>query len=97
MNTRRKSVETIAEMMQKEQAKVAKLKEQRAALDEKIHASETKIAEYEMTLNGNKYTALLSALNGKVSVDDIMTAVRNGDFLSLQEKLESGNETEPEQ
>lgn len=80
----------LASLIAKEKERLGVMIGKRAELDEKIKKSEAKIREYEMMENSRKYGALSSVVNEKgLSLDDILSALQSGDFLSLQEQMES--------
>lgn len=77
-------------LIEKEQENLEKLRKKKAELDEKIKKSEAKLQEYEMMNNSRKFDMLQGVVKGTgLSVDDIMLALQNGDFLSLQEQMEA--------
>lgn len=85
----------LAGMIEKEQENLDKLKKKRADLDEKIRKSEAKLQEYEMMNNSRKFDMLQGVVKGTgLSMDDIMLALQNGDFLSLQEQMEAKEKEE---
>lgn len=89
-------MKNISEALAKEQEKLEKLTEQRSALEQKLDAldkkikkAKDKITQYEMMQNSNQFNAMTNTLAAQgISMDDIMAAVKSGDFFSLQEKME---------
>ena len=80
----------LAGLIAKEQENIDKLKKKRADLDEKIRKSEAKLQEYEMMNNSRKFDMLQGVVKETgLSMDDIMSALQNGDFLALQEQMEA--------
>lgn len=93
-------MKTVEELLAKENEKLEKLTEKRDALQEKIDAVNKKmklcrdsIARYEMMRNNNQFSELSNALASQnINMDDIMAAIKAGDFLALQEKLETATD-----
>ena len=82
--------EKLNAQIEKEKANLDKLLKQKEALDAKIKKSQTKLAEYEMLANNQKYGALSSiASKSGLSVDDLLAALQSGDLLALQERMEA--------
>ena len=74
----------------REQDALAKLKEERTRLDERIRKSEAKIRNYEMMINDKKMSELAEVLAGSdLSVDDLFAALRKKDLIGLQEQMEA--------
>ena len=85
----------LEETLQKEIAKKEKLIAERSEIDKKIKECMEKIDECETMLNNNKFKDLQKALDSHgIPFEKIMEAIQKGDFLSLQEKLESGMESQ---
>lgn len=90
--------EKLTELINKERSNLKKLTEKKAEIDAKIKKSESKLQEYEMMSNSQQFGTLTSAISKSgLSVDDLLSALKNGDLLSLQEKMEaSQNESASE-
>ena len=82
--------EKLTTLIEKEKNTLNKLYSQKEALDAKIKKSQTKLAEYEMLANNQKYGTLTSvASKSGLSVDDLLAALQSGDLLALQERMEA--------
>ena len=70
----------------------------RATLDEKIKECESNIERLTLLKDNQKYTSFANSVQKKgLTVEDIISALQTGDFLSLQEKIESNaEELEPQ-
>lgn len=81
--------EKLQELIAKEKATLAKLYERKAEIESKIKKSESKLNDYEMMNNSQKFGMLSSVVskNG-LSVDDLLAALQSGDLLALQERME---------
>ena len=88
----------IEEKLEKEQENLMKFKEKRATLDEKIKECESNIERLTLLKDNQKYTSFANSVQKKgLTVEDIISALQTGDFLSLQEKIESNaEELEPQ-
>jgi len=94
----KKGTENLVELLSAEKAKRDKLKADLLKIKDKIRVCDEKISKYEILLNGALYSNLMGELQAVgVSVDEIMEAVRNGDFLSLQERIENNSVSNAEQ
>ena len=72
----------------KEQKRLIDLQEKRQKLDEKIKASEDKIEKYTLIMNQRQFSEVTDVLSVKgLSLEEVLAAIKNGDFLSLQEKI----------
>lgn len=81
-------MDKILQIRKKEQGKLNVLQEKRQKLDEKIKESEAKIVKYTLMINQRKFSEVTDVLNVKgLSLEEVMTAIKNGDLLSLQEKI----------
>ena len=88
-----KDSKTLDTLIAAEQAKIEKLEEKQSDIMKKIKASKSVIAKYTMMKNNQKFNSLSNALDNKgISIEDILSAIAAGDMLSLQEKIESGEE-----
>lgn len=91
-----KDNKAIDNLIATEQAKLEKLEEKQAELAKKIKASKGAIEKYTLMKNNNQFNVLSNALDGKgISIEDILAAISAGDLLSLQEKIETGEEPLP--
>lgn len=82
--------EKLNAQIEKEKSNLDKLLKQREALDAKIKKSQTKLAEYEMLSNSQKFGALSAVVNKSgLSVDDLLAALASGDLITLQERMEA--------
>jgi len=80
----------LNEKIKQESAKLKGLREKKAELDNKIKKSESILERYQLMQNNEQYEAILKATEGSgVSVDDILTALKSGDMLGLQERMEA--------
>jgi hypothetical protein len=88
-----KNSESLMTLMENEQKRLASLKEKRAAIDEKIRKSEGIIQKYTLMQNSAKFSSFTDILQGTgLAFDEILSAIKSGDLLSLQEKLEAKTE-----
>lgn len=84
------SIEKLSAAIEKENQAVERYTKKKEEYEEKIEQSKARIAEYEMMLNSQRYSALSkAAAAGGVSMEDLLLAFANGDFLSLQERYEA--------
>lgn len=89
--------EKLTLLIEKEKSNLKNLKQKREELDEKIKQSETKLAEYEMMDNSQKYDALSNLVTQSgLSVDDLLLALQRGDLLALQEQMEGAQSAKGE-
>lgn len=88
-------MEKILESRANEQARLKDLQEKRQKLDEKIKLSEGKIEKYTLMINQKTFSQVTDVLTVKgLSIEEVMAAIKNGDLLSLQEKItDMENET----
>lgn len=88
-------MEKIIESRAKEEGKLKDLLVKRQKLDEKIKASEGRIENYTLMINQRQFSQVTDVLNVKgLSLEEVMAAIKNGDLLSLQDKLtDRENET----
>ncbi len=81
-------MDRINDLLTKEQAKLTELKEKRQKIDEKIKATETNILKYQGMLDQKKFSEVNDVLNSTgLSLEEVMSAIKNGDLLALQDKL----------
>lgn len=61
------------------------------SLKEKLSKLEQQISEQEQLIEQHKCELVSNSINefGNISIDDILYALQNKDFLSLQEKIEA--------
>lgn len=86
----KKKSDSLTEILNRERAKLVKLTEKRKNLDAGIKTTKENIARYEQMVNADQYNTLSNALDTQgISIDDILAAVKSGDFLALQGKLEA--------
>lgn len=80
--------EKIVEIIEAEEQKLVSLKEKRIKLDLKIKQKQALIGKHKSLLEQKKFneaTDVLSASN--LTLDEVMTAIRQGNISSLQEKI----------
>ena len=84
---------TLAEKIEMESAKLDTLTKKRNDLDKKIKKVEANLEKYKLIQNNNKYSAIEeSAQIMGVSVEDVLAALKSGDMISLQERMEAAQE-----
>ena len=84
---------TLSEKIEMETAKLATLTKKRDDLDKKIKKVQANLEKYKLIQNSNKYSAIEeSAQNMGVSIEDVLAALKSGDMLSLQERMEAAQE-----
>lgn len=84
---------TLAEKIEMETAKLATLTKKRDDLDKKIKKVQANLEKYKLIQNSNKYSAIEeSAQIMGVSIEDVLAALKSGDMLSLQERMEAAQE-----
>lgn len=84
---------TLAEKIEMESAKLVTLTKKRNDLDKKIKKVEANLEKYKLIQNNNKYSAIEeSAQVMGVSVEDVLAALKSGDMISLQERMEAAQE-----
>lgn len=84
---------TLAEKIEMESAKLVTLIKKRNDLDKKIKKVEANLEKYKLIQNNNKYSAIEeSAQVMGVSVEDVLAALKSGDMISLQERMEAAQE-----
>lgn len=84
---------TLAEKIEMESAKLVTLTKKRNDLDKKIKKVEANLEKYKLIQNNNKYSAIEeSAQIMGVSVEDVLAALKSGDMISLQERMEAAQE-----
>ena len=97
-NKNLKNAEKIKEKIAKEQEKLAELENQQKKIEESIKDCKARITELKNQEVNEKLTAIkdISASKLGVNVDDVLNAVLNGDFYSLQEKIENSGKPKKE-
>jgi 1-aminocyclopropane-1-carboxylate deaminase/D-cysteine desulfhydrase-like pyridoxal-dependent ACC family enzyme len=76
--------------IEQESEKLKNLQEKRAELDQKIKKSESILERYYLMKNSEQYEAIQRATeNTGLSIDDILSALKSGDMLGLQERMEA--------
>lgn len=84
---------TLTEKIEMETAKLATLTKKRDDLDRKIKKVQENLEKYKLIQNSNKYSAIEeSAQIMGVSIEDVIAALKSGDMLSLQERMEATQE-----
>ena len=84
---------TLSEKIEMETAKLATLTKKRDDLDKKIKKVQANLEKYKLIQNSNKYSAIEeSAQIMGVSIEDVLAALKSGDMLSLQERMEAAQE-----
>ena len=79
---------TLREKIEREEAKLNSLTAKRDEL--KIRKVELTLSNYRLMENDNKLTAMNElAERAGISFEEIMTALQNGEMLSLQEKMKA--------
>lgn len=79
---------TLSEKLTQETEKLNDLMKKREALDRKIKKTQENIEKYKLIQNNEKIMALEQATAGTgVSVEDILSALKNGDLMKLQERM----------
>jgi hypothetical protein len=82
-------MDKIYEKREKEQEKLKVLKKKREVLDGRIKDSESKIEQYTMMINQKKFSEVTDVISSTgLSLEEVMAAIKKGDLLSLQEKIE---------
>ena len=83
----------LAEKIKMESEKLATLTKKRNDLDKRIKKVESNLEKYKLIQNNNKYSAIEeSAQVMGVSVEDVLAALKSGDMISLQERMEAAQE-----
>ena len=76
--------------IEQESEKLKNLQEKRAELDQKIKKSESILDRYYLMKNSEQYEAIQRATeNTGLSIEDILSALKSGDMLGLQERMEA--------
>lgn len=84
------STDRFAALIEKEKKNIERYEAKKAEYEEKIKVSKANLDRYEMMQNSEKFDAL-SAVVQKLglSMEDVANALRTGDLLSLQERMEA--------
>lgn len=92
---RTKKAADLQAVLDAENKKLKKLLERQSAIADQIKKTKANIAQLEMMKNSTNFSVLAEALASKgMNVEDVMAALANGDFLALQEKMESATPEE---
>lgn len=84
----------IAEKLEKDQKRLEKLLEQKQKLDEKIAKCRNEIQKGNAILHQKRFNEAEEVLKVKgISMDEVLAAIKKGDVLSLQERLDGSAET----
>lgn len=87
---------SVKERLEKANKKLEVLKAQKKEIDEAIKKVEADVSKYQSILDKAKYDELTNVLQFKgLSLEEMVEAVKRGDLLSLQEKLETEPTKEP--
>lgn len=79
----------IKEKLEKEEKRLQALKSQKITIEEKIKKTEAEIEKYSNLINQKKFSEMSEVLTANgLTIDEILKAVRSGDMLSLQERIE---------
>lgn len=79
----------IKEKLEKEENRLQALKSQKITIEEKIKKTEAEIEKYSNLINQKKFSEMSEVLTANgLTIDEILKAVRSGDMLSLQERIE---------
>lgn len=79
----------IKEKLEKEEKRLQALKSQKITIEEKIKKTEAEIEKYSNLINQKKFSEMSEVLTANgLTIDEILKAVRSGDMLSLQERME---------
>ena len=85
-------MDKINESIKKEQEKLNSLLEKRLKIEDQIKACESKIRKLTNMNNQKKFTEVKDVLDIKgLSLEEVMAAIKSGDLLSLQEKLQDND------
>lgn len=85
----------ITDKIKKDKAMVKKLMDKRKDIDEKIKELSNVIEKNEMLLNNEKFNEATKVMNSKgFSLEELLSAVKNGDLTSLQDKIENAEKEE---
>ena len=87
---------SVKERLEKANKKLEVLKAQKKEIYESIKKVESDVSKYQSILDKAKYDELTNVLQFKgLSLEEMVEAVKRGDLLSLQEKLETEPTKEP--
>lgn len=81
----------MKKILKRKKIGLAEIKKQMLSLKEKLSKLEQQISEQEQLIEQHKCELVSNSINefGNISIDDILYALQNKDFLSLQEKIEA--------
>ncbi|MEG0614139.1 MAG: hypothetical protein RR540_00165 [Oscillospiraceae bacterium] len=81
--------ESLIKAISAEEKKFAALKENRLKLDIKMKKSQEHLAKLSLLLNQKKFNEAEDVIvKSGLTLDEITAAIKNGDVLSLQEKID---------
>lgn len=84
---------TLAEKIYQEQTKLEELLKKRETLDRKIKKAQGNLERLQLIKNNARYSAIEQAAQGTgLSVEDILAALKSGDLLGLQERMDAAKE-----
>ena len=88
-----KATMTLREKIEREEAKLKKLSDQRDEITRKMRKIEQNLTTYKLMEN-NERLGMMNALaeGAGISVSDIMNALQDGDLDTLQEKMKAAKE-----
>lgn len=86
---------TTNERLEKETAKLEKLKQKRAVLDQQIRKVESNIENLRLTAQDQRMSAMVDmAENMGLTMDDIFAALQMGDLSALSKKAQEAAEAD---
>ena len=87
-----KEKKTVSELLDAEQKKLEKLEAKKTDIESKMKACKENIQKYKLLDNTEKLKQLTDSLGDKgISINEIMSAVKSGDFTALQDKIENAD------
>mgnify|MGYP006920847194 CR=1 FL=1 len=85
----------LNEKIKQESERLKELQKKREELDQKIKKSESVLERYHLMKNSERYEAIQRATESSgLSIDDILSALKSGDILGLQERMEEAKTKE---
>ena len=85
----------LNEKIKQESERLKELQKKREELDQKIKKSESVLERYHLMKNSERYEAMQRATESAgVSIDDILSDLKSGDILGLQERMEEAKTKE---
>ena len=77
---------------QKETEKLNKLYEKKEEIEKKIEISKALIKKYTTTIEQRKFSEIKDVIHSNgISIEEILEAIKTGDLISLQEKINEKN------